>query len=98
MIFDRTFGAVRKDEISIRKCVRLLYRVSCLAAVFLVVLAAPLMGHAQTTHFTSTIWRSQDGLPENIVQALMQDREGYLWVGTTGGLTRFDGAHFKLGQ
>jgi len=57
-------------------------------------------GHAQTTqghsaHFTITIWRSQNGLPENVVQALVQDRDGYLWVGTTGGLTRFDGAQFS---
>jgi ligand-binding sensor domain-containing protein/two-component sensor histidine kinase len=61
----------------------------------LVIFASPLASFAQATHFTSTIWRSQDGLPENIVQALLQDSEGYLWVGTTGGLTRFDGARFS---
>ncbi len=49
--------------------------------------------HAIT--FTKTIWRSQDGLPENQVQALLQDRDGYLWVGTSGGLARFDGARFS---
>ena len=73
-----------------------------LTAVILVLLPSTLStaGQAPTTqglatHFTRTIWRSQNGLPENVVQALVQDRDGYLWVGTTGGLTRFDGAQFS---
>ena len=46
--------------------------------------------------YTRTVWRVQDGLPEGTVQALAQTRDGYLWIGTTGGLTRFDGTHFSL--
>lgn len=72
------------------------------AAVILALLSSTLSvaGKARTaqglaTHFTRTIWRSQNGLPENVVQALVQDRDGYLWAGTTGGLTRFDGAQFS---
>ena len=38
----------------------------------------------------------QDGLPEQIVQAFAQTRDRYLWIGTTGGLLRFDGARFVL--
>lgn len=45
--------------------------------------------------YTRTLWRTQDGLPENIVQAIAEDRDGYLWIGTTGGLVLFDGAHFQ---
>jgi ligand-binding sensor domain-containing protein/signal transduction histidine kinase len=41
-------------------------------------------------------WRSQDDLPELAVQALAQTFDGYLWVGTKGGLLRFDGARFRL--
>ncbi len=37
-----------------------------------------------------------DGLPANEVSAVMQDRRGFLWVGTFGGLARFDGAAFKV--
>jgi ligand-binding sensor domain-containing protein/signal transduction histidine kinase len=65
-----------------------------LAIVALVLLASVQIALAQTTRYTRTTWRSQDGLPENVVQSLVQDRDGYLWVGTTGGLTRFDGAQF----
>jgi signal transduction histidine kinase/ligand-binding sensor domain-containing protein len=44
--------------------------------------------------WTTTAWTSDNGLPENTVHALWQDRDGYLWVGTYGGLVRFDGARF----
>ena len=46
--------------------------------------------------YSRTVWRVQDGLPEGIVQALAQTHDGYLWIGTTGGLTRFDGTHFTI--
>ena len=41
-------------------------------------------------------WQMQDGLPEQIVQAFAQTADHYLWIGTTGGLLRFDGASFVL--
>jgi ligand-binding sensor domain-containing protein/signal transduction histidine kinase len=47
-------------------------------------------------NYTVRSWQSQDGLPEETVQAIAQTPDGYLWVGTTGGLLRFDGAHFRL--
>lgn len=35
------------------------------------------------------------GLPQASVNALLQGRDGYLWIGTFGGLVRFDGDAFK---
>ncbi|MEJ6001101.1 two-component regulator propeller domain-containing protein [Paucibacter soli] len=40
------------------------------------------------------VWQTEQGLPLNTVQALYQSHDGYLWVGTAGGLARFDGARF----
>jgi diguanylate cyclase (GGDEF)-like protein len=40
------------------------------------------------------LWQTEQGLPLNTVQALLQTRDGSLWVGTAGGLARFDGVHF----
>ena len=54
-------------------------------------LAAPL-----PDEFTRQLWRVQDGLPEDIVQAAVEDARGFLWVGTTGGLARFDGSEFSI--
>lgn len=48
--------------------------------------------------YTRSVWRVQDGLPEDIVQALAETPDGYLWIGTTGGLVRFDGTRFVLLQ
>jgi signal transduction histidine kinase/ligand-binding sensor domain-containing protein len=36
----------------------------------------------------------EEGLPDNEVNAIAQTRNGFLWVGTDGGLARFDGEHF----
>lgn len=36
----------------------------------------------------------EDGFSQNDVSALLQDRDGYLWIGTFGGLVRFDGDKF----
>lgn len=41
-------------------------------------------------------WRTEQGLPHNTVNAILQSRDGYLWVGTAGGLVRFDGLNFTL--
>lgn len=40
-------------------------------------------------------YRSSDGLPQSTVTALLQDRDGFLWVGTQAGLGRFDGDSFQ---
>jgi diguanylate cyclase (GGDEF)-like protein len=37
----------------------------------------------------------KEGIPQSQVSALAQDHEGYLWVGTWGGLARFNGSEFK---
>jgi ligand-binding sensor domain-containing protein/signal transduction histidine kinase len=46
--------------------------------------------------FTERKWQMQDGLPEQVVQAFAQTADRYLWIGTTGGLLRFDGERFVL--
>ncbi len=47
------------------------------------------------TDFNIRLWQSEDGLPNNIIQAIAQTRDGYLWVGTREGLARFDGVQFQ---
>lgn len=43
-----------------------------------------------------TAFSSDDGLPQAGATAILQSRDGYLWVGTFGGLARFDGVAFKI--
>ena len=37
----------------------------------------------------------QSGLPEAYVQSFLEDKNGYLWMGTQNGLVRYDGYQFK---
>lgn len=39
-------------------------------------------------------WHMRDGLLSDQIMRINQDKEGYLWVGTTSGMVRFDGTHF----
>jgi ligand-binding sensor domain-containing protein len=56
------------------------------------------------TCFTSTAraqyrfdqWTADNGLPQNIVTAIHQTPDGYLWVATLDGLARFDGVRFTV--
>ena len=40
--------------------------------------------------------RTAQGLPQDTVQAILQTRDGYIWLGTQEGLVRFDGLHFTV--
>jgi ligand-binding sensor domain-containing protein len=44
--------------------------------------------------FHSTFWSEKDGAPGDI-SALAQTNDGYLWIGSTRGLFRFDGVKFQ---
>ena len=41
-------------------------------------------------------WSVAQGLPQDSVQAVLQSRDGYLWIGTQEGLVRFDGRQFTV--
>jgi len=41
-------------------------------------------------------WNKQRGLPDDSVTAVLQTHDGYLWVGTSSGLARFDGLKFTV--
>src|SRR6266850_1349702 len=41
-------------------------------------------------------WTTENGLPQNSVNDIVQTRDGYLWLATYGGLVRFDGSRFVV--
>ena len=49
---------------------------------------------AGSENYTTRVWQTHDGLPQQTVQAIAQTQDGFLWIGTTGGLLRFDGSRF----
>ena len=86
---------------SLLLCGLLLAALGALAPAFASARARPSAAESLTAgneewNYTIRSWQSQDGLPEETVQAFAQTQDGYLWVGTSGGLLRFDGARFRL--
>nr|MCU0409127.1 hypothetical protein [Bacteroidales bacterium] len=59
----------------------------------LLLLLMPGKSFCQAYRFSN--FRTENGLPgTNVVYTLGQDKNGFLWVGTTDGLSRFDGIAF----
>ena len=58
-------------------------RVACLLAFLGCGWAGSLPAPREYSH---RIWRVQDGLPQNRILAISQTADGYLWIGTSGGL------------
>ncbi|UKT65942.1 ligand-binding sensor domain-containing protein [Pedobacter mucosus] len=48
---------------------------------------------AQSYYFKH--YQADDGLAHNSVNSIIQDKKGLIWIGTRGGLNRFDGYTFK---
>lgn len=44
--------------------------------------------------YIKTVYSTQNGLPQNSINSIVQTRDGYLWLATFGGLVRFDGNTF----
>ena len=44
--------------------------------------------------YIRTNFTVEDGLPDNVVNAIVQTANGLLWVGTESGLASFDGREF----
>jgi len=62
----------------------------------LALLTARVPAQSYPTQYVPTVWQTEQGLPANSVNAMAQDREGYLWLATNAGLARFDGVRFRV--
>jgi ligand-binding sensor domain-containing protein len=77
-------------------------KVSGLKIVFQVILLAfqvfwivfPVIGQLVVSQFTFDIFSQEDGLPNNQVQCIYQDKKGWMWIGTSQGISRFNGYTF----
>lgn len=66
-----------------------------LAAVFVLTLTAPAWaGAPRSLHFQHI--GLEEGLPQESVLAILQDRTGFMWFGTQAGLARFDGYRHRV--
>src|SRR5688572_17377799 len=69
------------------------------AAALLLIAAAgtpALDPNRSLNEFGHQVWTTENGLPQNTVQTIVQTQDGYLWIGTQEGLVRFDGLNFTV--
>jgi signal transduction histidine kinase/ligand-binding sensor domain-containing protein/DNA-binding response OmpR family regulator len=77
--------------------VRLLIRISLSVAGMLGTTNAHALDPSKAiSQYVHGHWDTENGLPQNSVSALLQTRDGYIWVGTQEGLVRFDGVRFTV--
>jgi len=64
-------------------------------ALLLACIVISFQSYAQSDEMISRRYLMKDGLSHNFTSCILQDSNGFLWVGTESGLNRFDGIHFK---
>ena len=67
---------------------------SSIARLLVLLPVVALRAQSPQPQYIARVWRTEEGLPQNSVNAILQDHNGYLWIGTFGGLARFDGERF----
>src|ERR1700735_3223416 len=50
---------------------------------------------SRSQEYSYTHYDITEGLAGSTVYCITQDKDGFLWVGTETGVSRFDGTHFK---
>ena len=72
-----------------------LTRIGCLSVLALLLCLSAVVPQEKGKDEVTLKVVKYDGLTDLNVQALQQDRQGFLWVGTDNGLFRFDGRRFQ---
>ena len=78
----------------VRSLERASFRRSLTAAALLCLWATAVFAQNRPYHVDH--WTTDNGLPQNTVRAIVQTRDGYLWLTTFDGLARFDGVRFTV--
>ena len=71
-----------------------LWRIWCWTALCLVLKFARPLGAEESSYWVKT-WNADDGLRAHTILTIAQTTDGYLWMSSFSGLTRFDGLNFK---
>ncbi|NVJ60768.1 MAG: response regulator [Gammaproteobacteria bacterium] len=66
----------------------------CLIVSLILVTNTNLYGNDTLAKLSFNHITSADGLPQNTISTMLQDKDGFLWLGTHDGLHRYDGYEF----
>lgn len=70
--------------------------IKLLAYIFCAIFTSNLFGQINSTSFNFNHFTTQNGLSSNSINTIIQNKKGFLWLGTEDGLNRFDGYTFKV--
>ena len=65
-----------------------------LVLFLLISISIPLIAQIKPVKFDRL--STKDGLSQNRVYSIVQDKFGFIWIGTEDGLNRYDGYEFKV--
>ncbi len=77
----------------------IIYRTALAQILLAITLAVPssllaLDPHKSIAQYGQNVWLRKNGLPANAVNVALQTHDGYIYLGTSAGLFRFDGVNF----
>ncbi len=70
-------------------------QISRMAAALCAVCLCAQRAHAAASDWNVHVWQPNDAAPNTNIVGMSQTHDGYLWVGSTNGLARFDGVKFE---
>ena len=84
-----------KSVKNLRKGIVGVFAVVALALVICLVPASQTYAHGKGAPYVVTLYNERNGLPTGEANAILQTSDGYIWIGSYGGLIRYDGTEFR---
>lgn len=69
-------------------------RFIAIVLTFLFIIISSISTYAYNGNFTKI--NNEEGLSQNTIQCMIQDKLGFIWIGTNDGLNRYNGYEFKI--
>ena len=66
-----------------------------IALILLLLTCSMTVAAQQLIMSNQQVFKTEGGLPQSLISGVVQDRDGFIWIGTQGGLARYDGRSFK---
>ncbi len=67
----------------------------CIISALMAFVNIPLIAAATDEPYVITVYNESNGLPTGEANVVAQSSDGYIWIGSYGGLIRYDGTQFR---